>query len=191
MRTLTTLALLLTIAAPVSARLSCPEVRALATGACERHSPYISVAEQVQLALPGELVTNEVVIRNADSCTCERACFQLTSGWHPPNLDPRPAGSVSITSTKLCNADGQAMGYVCLEPGEEARAVLGITVSETHEGAGYVTPVVFARRYDQPCYNFETRGWGPGCFEREGGALCVDMDYFECREFVYPAGSGS
>jgi len=178
---------------PAGARsLSCTQARAAITGNCERHSPTIALAEQVQLAQPGETVSNTFVIRNADSCTCPSACFQLTSGYHPPGGYPNPENSLRVTRTRLRTPEDLAMNGACLAPGEEAQGVPHITLSAEQDSRGYVTPVIFAYRPSEPCYAEHEPGqiaWAAGCFEREGGALCAGMDYFECRTFVYPVGA--
>lgn len=177
------------VLAMVLATTATAEARCTASLAsvCERHAPAISLAERVQLVAPGETVTNAVTIRNADSCVCARACFQVTSGYHPPHDG---SASLRVDRTSVRTRDGRAANPLCLEPGEEFHGTLTLAISPEQDGAGYVTPVVFAYRPSEPCYVVTPDGyaWGPGCFEQEGAATCAGMDYFTCRAFVYAEG---
>lgn len=161
---------------------------ATAQAECIRHTPLVTLAERVQLARPGEVVSNGVTFRNRDSCECPLDCFQIMGGYRPI-FDV--FNGLTITATRIDGVEG----WVCLGPGEEQSGDLVIEVAAEQSAPGFVTPVVQMVRWDQECQVFNPLlgkyVWGPGCFEREGGALCVDVDYFVCKELVYAVGGST
>ncbi len=154
--------------------------------ACVRKTPFVSVAEQVQLAQPGDVLKNRVIIRNTDSCDCSTMDFQLSTGIHPPASDP----NVRVDRTRLVDDKGRAMSSVRLKPGEEVQATLEVYVSTVQDEPGYTHPVVEATRPSLPRYALKDGMlvWGPGYFEREGQIVCHEIGYFDCRELAYEPG---
>jgi hypothetical protein len=166
-------------------RIACAGLLVLLAGAaeadCEKRTPHARLVERVQLAAPGETVTNEFFLRNTDSPECAATCFILAPGWRPPH--DGTTATLRVTRPRLRTYDGnRSLPWACLIPGAEVFGQYRLTVDAVQDGPGYVSPGVFVAREDAV---WEAPDVYVDTYDAEGGALCLALPYADCKTKAY------